>query len=370
MSSTSPGPPEDLGDGIRLTVAGVAARLGVAAPTLRTWARRYGLGPSGHVAGSHRRYEASDLARLETMRRLTLEGVAPADAAEIALRGTDVSDGAAKAGEPDARNGAAPAGEPDARNGAAPAGEPDARNGAAPAGGPGSAEDTTPAAGQPAQNGRKGHAPAGAGPEDEEPMVADPLTVAAAAVDGDHRRLARLIRRAGREHGLLDGWLMAVRPAIEMVAQRPQPDRPGRDPERLLRAQMLTVLAEASSEPEPDRIQALVQCVPSMSTDAHVLATEMTLRGAHVRVAHQRLEADGGQALLDLVARQQGVLTVILGESEIAENLVRVLCERGDEVFLIALTDTIAPRDGLHRARTLSGALHEIMSLLTQTARS
>ncbi|MGC0274541.1 MerR family transcriptional regulator [Pseudactinotalea sp. Z1739] len=370
MSSTSPGPPEDLGDGIRLTVAGVAARLGVAAPTLRTWARRYGLGPSGHVAGSHRRYEASDLARLETMRRLTLEGVAPADAAEIALRGTDVSDGAAKAGEPDAGNGAAPAGEPDAGNGAAPAGEPDARNGAAPAGGPGSAEDTTPAAGPPAQNGRKGHAPDGAGPEDEEPMVADPLTVAAAAVDGDHRRLARLIRRAGREHGLLDGWLMAVRPAIEMVAQRPQPDRPGRDPERLLRAQMLTVLAEATSEPEPDRIQALVQCVPSMSTDAHVLATEMTLRGAHVRVAHQRLEADGGQALLDLVARQQGVLTVILGESEIAENLVRVLCERGDEVFLIALTDTIAPRDGLHRARTLSGALHEIMSLLTQTARS
>lgn len=350
MSSTSPGPPEDLGDGIRLTVAGVAARLGVAAPTLRTWARRYGLGPSGHVAGSHRRYEASDLARLETMRRLTLEGVAPADAAEIALRVTDVPGDEVQVGEPGAENGAAPAG------GASPA------------------EDTTPTAGPPAQNGRQGDAPAGDGPvdedEDEEPMVADPLTVAAAAVDGDHRRLARLIRRAGREHGLLDGWLMAVRPAIEMVAQRPQPDRPGRDPERLLRAQMLAVLAEATPGPEPDRPHALVQCVPAMSTDAHVLATELSLRGAHVRVAHQRLEADGGQALLDLVARQEGMLTVILGESEIAENLVQALCERGDEVFLIALTDTIAPRDGLHRARTLSGALHEIMGLLNPTAGS
>ncbi len=68
-----------------LTVAAVARRLGVAPATLRTWDRRYGLGPGAHVAGSHRRYTPADVARLEEMGRLTRQGVAPAEAARIAL---------------------------------------------------------------------------------------------------------------------------------------------------------------------------------------------------------------------------------------------------------------------------------------------
>lgn len=68
-----------------LTVAAVARRLGVAPATLRTWDRRYGLGPSEHRAGSHRRYTAADLARLEHMRRLVLAGIPPGDAARAAL---------------------------------------------------------------------------------------------------------------------------------------------------------------------------------------------------------------------------------------------------------------------------------------------
>lgn len=70
----------------RLTVSAVARRLGVAPGTLRTWDRRYGVGPSEHVRGSHRRYGPADLARLETMRRLLLAGAAPAEAARVALR--------------------------------------------------------------------------------------------------------------------------------------------------------------------------------------------------------------------------------------------------------------------------------------------
>ena len=67
-----------------LTVAAVARRIGVAPATLRTWDRRYGLGPSQHEAGSHRKYCPADLAKLTLMRRLISTGVAPVDAAEQA----------------------------------------------------------------------------------------------------------------------------------------------------------------------------------------------------------------------------------------------------------------------------------------------
>ena len=68
----------------KLTVAAVARRIGVAPATLRTWARRYGLGPSDHEEGEHRRYCPNDLAKLTMMRRLIVAGVTPADAAEQA----------------------------------------------------------------------------------------------------------------------------------------------------------------------------------------------------------------------------------------------------------------------------------------------
>ena len=75
-----------------LTVAAVARRLGVAPATLRTWDRRYGIGPSEHSAGNHRRYSAGDVIRLTSMVRLIVAGVTPKDAAgkalELNLKGT------------------------------------------------------------------------------------------------------------------------------------------------------------------------------------------------------------------------------------------------------------------------------------------
>ena len=67
-----------------LTVAAVARRIGVAPATLRTWDRRYGLGPSSHEAGEHRRYCPKDLAILTAMRKLITAGVSPAEAAQQA----------------------------------------------------------------------------------------------------------------------------------------------------------------------------------------------------------------------------------------------------------------------------------------------
>lgn len=76
--------PDASGD-LRLTVTAVARRLGIAPATLRTWDRRYGLGPSDHAVGRHRRYGPADIARLEIMQRALLRGASPREAARHAL---------------------------------------------------------------------------------------------------------------------------------------------------------------------------------------------------------------------------------------------------------------------------------------------
>ena len=82
MSSASRALPES--EPILLTVAAVARRLGVAPSTLRTWDRRYGLGPSEHAAGEHRKYSQADISRLVYMHKLVISGVPPVDAARMA----------------------------------------------------------------------------------------------------------------------------------------------------------------------------------------------------------------------------------------------------------------------------------------------
>jgi DNA-binding transcriptional MerR regulator len=68
------------------SVAAAADRVGVSASTLRSWERRYGLGPQGRTAGGHRRYTSADVAVLQQVRRLVETGM-PAGAAAAAVRG-------------------------------------------------------------------------------------------------------------------------------------------------------------------------------------------------------------------------------------------------------------------------------------------
>jgi len=77
--------PEDPVANIPLTIGSVSRLLGVAASTLRTWDRRYALGPSERTDGQHRRYSRVDVARLALVRQLTLRGAPPAEAARAAL---------------------------------------------------------------------------------------------------------------------------------------------------------------------------------------------------------------------------------------------------------------------------------------------
>ncbi|MFJ7900120.1 MerR family transcriptional regulator [Streptomyces sp. NPDC096198] len=82
-SQGSPAPPSGGADP-GLTTGALARRLGVSPTTLRSWDRRYGLGPALRSEGRHRRWAPGDVAMLETMCRLTAAGLPPAEAARAA----------------------------------------------------------------------------------------------------------------------------------------------------------------------------------------------------------------------------------------------------------------------------------------------
>ncbi|WP_030558828.1 MerR family transcriptional regulator [Streptomyces aureocirculatus] len=69
-----------------LATGAVARMLGVAPTTLRSWDRRYGIGPDRRAGTKHRRWAPHDIAVLKEMCRLTSSGVPPAEAARAASR--------------------------------------------------------------------------------------------------------------------------------------------------------------------------------------------------------------------------------------------------------------------------------------------
>lgn len=289
-----------LDDGIRLTVAAVAGRLGVAASTLRTWERRYGLGPSARTAGRHRRYDADDVTRLETMRRLTGEGVAPADAARLAL-GRDADDGVTEAAMADSD---------------------------------GTAE------------------------------VLDPLSLAAAAVEADDARLRRMIARAVGVDEVLTAWQTLVRPALDLVEARDHGDRPGRDPAAALGAGLLAVIRTVADGGSAESA-LLIHADGDRHLDAHVLAAELSLRGAGARV----LRPPRRNRRLDVAATvtHAGVrMVVLLGPPVHAATVAETLADTDCVPFVISATPLPSALAHLPRARTLGGAVHEIYGLLAE----
>lgn len=70
----------------RWTVGELSTMLEIAAPTLRTWERRYGVGPTFRTSGGHRRYTVVDADRVATMARMISAGVPARAAAERVQR--------------------------------------------------------------------------------------------------------------------------------------------------------------------------------------------------------------------------------------------------------------------------------------------
>ncbi|MFF7493425.1 MerR family transcriptional regulator [Streptomyces rubiginosohelvolus] len=107
-----------------LTTGAVARLLGVAPTTLRSWDRRYGIGPAAREDGRHRRWTGADIAALRHMCALTSAGLPPAEAARTVLAGTSgaatSSTGPSRAEESGAGASGAPAAPRSARASRAP----------------------------------------------------------------------------------------------------------------------------------------------------------------------------------------------------------------------------------------------------------
>jgi len=263
-----------------LTVAAAARRLGVAPATLRTWARRYGLGPSAHEAGSHRRYTSGDLARLVVMRRLTLEGVPPVDAARTAVESTPdpAEDGAGREGAPVVRVITSPAAEELVSAARSTTALLDAR---------------TALTRRPSPAGRD--------------------ALQQAALDSDAGACTRLVAAACAEHGPVAAWEDLVCPALRVLGRRWEATGVGVDTELLLSA---AVLAALRGLPAPERTTSAVVLLAAAEGEAsslplHVLAAEVAAAGAVPRVLAPGLPREA----LAAAVRRTGPVALLLHAS-------------------------------------------------------
>ena len=242
-------PDSSLPSELRLPVAAVARRLGIAPATLRTWDRRYGIGPSEHTAGEHRRYSATDLRRLEAMRRLIADGVPPADAARAVQAGAEPASPSRPAPLSTSSTGALLA-----ELGAAAA---DAAAG-------GGRVLATPSSG-PAVRG---------------------LARAAMALDAE--AVVDVIRTAVEASGVVAAWEHLVVPVLTAVGERWEATGEGVEVEHLLSECTLTVLRPRilDAETTDSVARPLLACAPdeNHSLPVHVLAAALAEQGVASRV--------------------------------------------------------------------------------------
>ncbi|ARP68908.1 transcriptional regulator [Streptomyces pluripotens] len=174
------GPPAEAA----VTTGVLARRLGVSPTTLRSWDRRYGLGPTGRSPGGHRRWSPTDIAMAEEMCRLTASGAPPAEAARVALLRF------------------APGGGQESRE--APAPRPP---------GPGAVPDVPPAAAAARPGGPGGGLPLG-------DVRQECRGLARSAVRLDAPELDHRLRDAVRHHGLAVAWEEVMVPTLRAVGRK------------------------------------------------------------------------------------------------------------------------------------------------------
>ncbi|MEU4729712.1 MerR family transcriptional regulator [Streptomyces sp. NPDC023588] len=254
---TRPGSPPGR-PAVALSTGAVARHLGVSPNTLRSWERRYAIGPARREGGRHRRWTPQDIARLELMCRLTAQGVPPAEAARAALN-------------------AAPA-APAASSAAGPV------------------------------------MPGGPGPLRLGEVRPECRGLARAAVRLDAPSVAELLDTALAEHGLVTAWEEIIAPTLHAVGRTwASAGERYVEVEHLLSWHVSAAvhrIRPAPAAPHPAAPPVLLACVPDEqhSLPIEALAAALGERGLPVRMFGAALPA---QALLDAV-RRTGPRAVVL----------------------------------------------------------
>lgn len=270
-----------------LTTGAVARRIGVAPTTLRSWDRRYGIGPAARESGRHRRWAPEDIALLERMCRLTAAGMPPAEAAREARAyrgsGTDEAEAAAVAGMPARRNGGL------------------------------------------------------SGPSGPNGLRRECRGLSRAALRLDGAAVRSLLEAAVAEHGLLAAWEGVMVPALRSVGRTwaGSGDRAGEryaEVEHLLSWHISSVLRTqpAPPPPAPGEPSVLLACVPS---ELHTLPLEAVAAGLAQRRLPVRMfgAALPARALLDAVRRTGPAAALLWSQTRRTADrgLLRALCSGG-----------------------------------------
>ncbi|WP_370447558.1 MerR family transcriptional regulator [Kitasatospora sp. SolWspMP-SS2h] len=265
-----------------VSTGAVARRLGVSPTTVRSWERRYGIGPSHREPGRHRRWSPADIALLEEMCRLTSRGVPPGEAAR-----------AARPPEP------GPA-RPDSASGLAS----------------GLASDSA----------SDGAAPAGAGPRPPGGSRAMPVGtvrpecrgLARAAVRLDGPEVADILRLALAELGPERAWTEVMMPALRAAGRKWAADGEQYvEVEHLLSWHVSAALRAVAVTPARFRPGPPV-LLAAMPAEQHTLPLEAVAAGMAVRgLPYRMLGATvPARALLDAVQRLGPSAVLLWSQSE------------------------------------------------------
>lgn len=227
------------------SVGGVAERLDLASSTLRTWDRRYGIGPSQRTEGGHRRYDEVDIQRVRLMAQLTGRGVPAGTAARVATS-VDAA-GLASALAP----------------------------------GTGFSASAQPAA----------------------DSAVEAIVSSAAALDADG--LARIYQRVTRESDLVSAWTSVLAPALRTIGERWSDGSLGVDSEHMA-SELLVSELRSMTHANRARVGGRREVVlASADEEQHYLPlvaveAELSLQGIGCVFLGPRVPVE---ALLDLVGR-------------------------------------------------------------------
>ena len=347
-------------------IGAMARRLGVAPATLRDWERRYGIGPGGRTAGGHRRYRPDDIARIEYMRRLVLDGVPPGEAARAALAAAPTPESTAESAAERAAESAVPlagaTAEPSTGVAAGAPAEPSIGvSSGASAALPEAAPGRVRAPDAPAADGAAWGSGGRSLPLPDQTPQARGLARAALALDAP--AISRVLDRSLRETGVVATWEKLAVPVLVAIGERHAATGSCIDVEHLLSTQLLTALATLAgrlSEPVNTR-PVLLACADDEqhSLPLYALAAALAERRVGTRMLGARTPP---AALAEAVARIGPAAAFIWSQTPATADparLARLPRQRPPLRLLVAGPGWLAPPPSARQVATLPEAVQQ-----------